>query len=428
MSIVDALNAGGGVNGLLDPGGTAQALQRALEQQVANLRAGVNPSNSPSLGAAGGQAPLDPFQALQQQLYQQINSIPSYSTPIDQLRKQAQSQVNAQYDPQIAQLLGTMRGEKTRSARNQGDAKNMYGSLAKDLASQIPGITNQMHQAQNQAGQRYDQAQQQSQGDYQQQANQQQAILQQLGIQSAQQATQAQSQDDQNYFRTQEGLQKNQALDALQQQGNADTSYQRNISNSSQMAGDNAVQGLRNQLNDYLNTANTQLGSLQSQKASGIESVLQQLINGDQKNAQSEHQNQIDNMLKLFNFQLAAQKASNSSAPAQIFKGTSGPAGAANYLAQTFGGDQSNTAQQILQIINDTMADPNVVAGHHAQTDAHGKPQVDPITGKQISLSNNDQYVEDLLRNKMESSAGGYSTGDINSAINALLAYLGKLR
>jgi hypothetical protein len=430
MSLLDILNGNNVPPGFMgDPVGTAQAIQRAIDQQVANLRAGVTPQNSPSIAQLGGPQNSDPYQQLQQQLFQQINSIPSYITPMSQLQQQAQAQVNSIYDPQIAALIGTMENQKESTKKSQNSAKNMYNSLAQDLASQIPGITSQMRQAQDEATNRYAQAAQQSQQDYSQQASQQQQILNQLGLQSAQQATSAQSAADQNYFKQQNQLSKNQTLDALQQQQNSDVGYQRNISDNSRMAGTNAVEDLQRQLDDFLNQGNVQLGTIQAEKSSQLGNVLQQLISADQRNAQSQRQNQIDNMLKLFNFQLDAQKASSAAnRNNDIFKGTSGPAGAANYLAEALGGDRKNTASQILQLINDTMADPNVVSGHHPELDSQGNPMKDPITGKPITMTNTDQYIEDLLRSKMEQATGGYSTGDINSAINALLAYLGKLR
>jgi len=160
---------------------------------------------------------------------------------------------------------------------------------------------------------------------------------------------------------------------------------------------------------------------------------LQQLVSGDQQNAQSTRQNQIDNLMKMFNFQLDTQKEmdsqqNNAAKNNDLFKGTSGPSGASNYLAQSLGPDRSGTAEQIMKLINDTMADPNVVSGRHPQTDANGNVTTDQITGKPTTMQNTDQYLEDLLRSKMEGNGGGYSSGDINSAINALLAYLGKLR
>lgn len=431
-SIIDALNAQGGVNGLMDPGGTANSLQRLIDQQIQGQRDAAKNQLPPGFGVLKlPQQQMDPLQLLQQQLFSQINSIPSYLTPLEQLRKQAEQQMSAQYDPMIQMLQQNISQTTKRGKQNETDAKNMYGSLAQDLASQIPGITNQMRQAQDEATNRYAQAQQQTQQDYSQQAQQQQQILNNLGLQSAQQAAGAQSASDQNYFQNQEQLSKQQALDALQQQGTADQSYQQNISNSANMAGTNAVADLQRQLEDYLGQANTQLGGLQAQKSSGIEALLQQLQSQNQQNAATQRQNQIDNLMKMFNFQLDTQKEMDKNSQqknSSIFQGTSGPTGAANYLAESMGGNRVNTEQQILKLINDTMADQNVIAGKHPQLDDKGKVVNDPMTGKPVTIQNTDQYLEDLLRNKMESSPGGYSTSDINSAINALLAYLGKLR
>lgn len=413
--------------GPLDLVGEANSVQRALENQIANLRATANPKNSPGMGAA---TPANPLQLLQQQLFQNINSIPSFATPLEQLQKQAHATINAQYDPSINMLMSQMGQAKTKSAKDQQSARDMYGALATDIASQIPDITNQMRQASDTASQRYDQAQQQSNADYQKNQQDQQNVLNQLGLQAAQQQAGAQSQQDQQYFTNQQNLQKQSALDALQQQGNSAVTYQHNLADTSRMAGDNQASALLQQLNDYLGQANNQLTGLQSAKDQGYQALLGQLQSSDAQHAQSTHQAEMDNLMKLYNFQLEAQKAQDAQQKNnQLFKGTNGPTGAANYLAQMMGSDRTGTEQQILQMINDTMADPNVIAGRHAQIDANGKPVVDQATGKPVTMTNTNQYIEDLLRAKMEQTSGTpYSTGDINTAINALLAYLGQQR
>jgi Txe/YoeB family toxin of Txe-Axe toxin-antitoxin module len=428
MSILDAISQF--QNDPFGITGTKNSIQRSLENQIANLRAGANPQNSPSLAAAQSSGMTqNPLELLQQQLFSQINSLPSYRTPLDQLKEQAQSQINAQYDPTIQMLQSNIGSTTKKNHQSQADAKSMYNSLAQDLASQLPAITNQMKQAQDSASKRYSDAASQSQHDYSQQANQQQQILNQLGLQSAQQDASAQNQSDEKYFQNQNNLQKQQSLDALQQQGQSAETYQHNIADTSRLAGTNAAQDLASQLQDYLSQANSQLGGLESEKSSSLSALINQMQAADAQNAQSQRQNQIDNLMKMYNFQLDTQKEmDNQQKNSNLFKGTSGPSGAANYLAQSLGSDRSGTASQILQLINDTMADPNVIAGKHAQLDSSGKGMTDPVTGKPVTIQNTDQYMEDLLRSKMENSYGGYGTGDINSAINALLAYMGKLR
>jgi hypothetical protein len=138
--------------------------------------------------------------------------------------------------------------------------------------------------------------------------------------------------------------------------------------------------------------------------------------------------------MDMANLQLKMQQMQQQAANQnQLFKGTNGPSGAANYLAGIYGGGpgtsggDSASSSAIMNAINDVMSNPNVIAGKYdtGQKDMYGQEKYNNIT---------DAYLIDLLRQRMSGAGQGPLTGtqfsdaDINNAINALLAYQGKLK
>lgn len=399
----------------------AGSLAEAIEKQAAAQKAQAMQSS--------GMGAVDPFAALQQQLYGAANSINVAPTPIDQLKQIAQQQVSAQFDPQIQALMSEMGIHSKRAQRSEGTARKMYGALAQDFMSQLPELTNQFKAEDDATNQRYDQAQSQMNQEYDKQAADQDAVLKRLGVQAASQDASQQSQDDQKYFQSQSNLDQQNALSALQQQQEAQSDYTRNLGNTSKMAGENTAQDIQAQLGDYLSQAEGQKTSLEGQKGAAIAALLSQMQAQDQQRVQSQSQDQFDNMMKLFNFQLSAQKASNSAnggGAGGFGTGTgaagltSGLQGAQNYLTNQYP-DQPILASHLMEQLNNVLTNPDVVKGKFVLDPG------DPSMGKSPKYSDvGQQYMERLLRKQFQGT--NYGTTDINATLAALEAYLGKLR
>jgi hypothetical protein len=412
-------------NGLLTAGPSPTSLAEAIERQAAGQDAQVQ-QNPTGTGT-------DPFTALQNQLFNAANSISVAATPLEQLRKLAEQQVAAQYDPQISAVSNEIKTHVKRGKRSEQTARDMYGSLAKDYLAQLPDITAQYKAQDDEANQRYDQAQQQMQNEYQQNAQQQDAVLKQLGVQAAAPDASQQSKDDQAYFQNQSNLDQQNALNALAQQQMAETDYARNLGNSSRMAGENTAQSIDQQLSDYLDQAGGQLDSLTAGKSQAIAALLQQLQMQDQQRVQQQGQQQFDNMMKLYNFQLQAQ---NDAAKANHLQGsgfggsgggglsglTTGLPGASNYLASQFP-NQPIHANQLMDLIQNVLSDKTVKQGKFILQPG------DPSLGKDPKYSDvGQQYMEGLLRKELMNSPYANNPLDINAALAALEAYLGKVR
>lgn len=402
-----------------------EARQQELNRQYKRLldegHTGVG-----ALGTSPVGAPL----SIADQLQRQLSGIQPHTTPLEELQKQASAQVNAQFDPQINQLLRDMGSTKNRATKNEGQVKDMYNSLSQDFTNQLPDIQQQMQSQQNAVASQYSDAKNNLQQQYDQQKNDQQNVLQQLGIQAAAPDSMNQAATDQSYFQQQNQLSQNQALDQLTTQGNADQNYTRDIANSSRLEGTNAANDIASQLESYLQNAQGQVSDLKGAKSSSLAALVQQLQQQDSQNAQSQYNNQFDQMMQLNNFQrgltndqnqnqmdqynllLKQMQMQQQNQPQSPFKGTSGMTGMSNYLSQQYP-DNPNEASALSSLVASVLSNADVQMGKRQDG-----MNTAPIT---------NEYLIQLLRNNAEKQ-GVTNPMDINNAIDALLAYKGQLR
>jgi hypothetical protein len=414
-----------GLTGGLAPSGPAASLSEAIEQQAANQQRQAEQKaleNNPALA--------NPFMALQDQLYGAVNSINVAPTPLDELRRMAEQQAGAQFDPVIAALKNEMGVHSERANRSAKTAREMYGALAKDYLSQLPEMTQQFAAEDQQTNQRYDQAQQQMGADYQKNASQQDALLKQLGIQAASPDASQQSRDDQAYFQNQMESDQQSALSALNEQQAAQQNYQQNLGSNAKMAGANLSSDIGQELSDYLGGAESQMTQLRGQRGSTVAALLAQLQQQDSERVAQQRQQEFDNQMKLFNFQLDTTNSAMKNAPGAVSGTgfgadgtlTTGLAGANNYLASQYP-DQPILASNLMEQLNNVLQNKDVVNGKFVLDP--GNPEM----GQSPKYSDvGQEYMMDLLKREFEQEGDRYGTGDINSTMNALLAYLGKLR
>lgn len=412
---------GNGQQWKITPSSDASSLAEMIERQAVDQKAQAN-------AMPGGGAP-NPVQGLMDQFTSQYNSINVPSTPFEELQRLASSQVNAQFDPMMQMLQQQMDSTTKKGKANQGEARDMYGALSRDFLSQIPEMTQQFAAQDQETNSRYDNAQAELEKMYGQQANQQQAILQQLGITAAAPDASQQARDDQSYFQGQMELEQQSAMDQLNSQQGAAQNYQQNLGDTTRIAGENAAQDIGRMLQEYLGQANTQMGGLQSQKSTALGSLLSQMQAQDADRVAKEEQQQFDNLLAMSRFQMdaAGQMADSENNVAGLFGDvTTGLQGAQTFLAEKYPG-QDLLASNLMQQINDVLANEDVV---------RGKFQLDPGTkdgrkGPTYSDVGQEKML-DLLRAEFErenaQQPGRYGTADINTTLNAMLAYLGKLR
>lgn len=401
--------------------------QAAAQSKMATMNSQAESHMSPALWDGGTSSnPLD-------QLMQQIQSINVKSTPLEQLMKQATGAAGSQFDPLIAELQGQMESTKQRGANNQNQARSMYNDLATDIAGQLPQITQQMQQASQETENRYNQTQQELKGQYDQQAQSQAELLKQLGIQAAAPDASQQAMEDQSYFQQQSQNDENSAMQLLSQMKNSDISYNQQSADNSRLAGNNVAQDIGSQLESYLQSAGSKLGGLKAGRESAVQGMLAQLQQQDGQRMQQQEQTQYSRLMDMFNLQLKMQEMQQKNAPKPadpLFKGTNGPSGASNYLSEVYGSNDSFSSKAIMDALNDVMGTPEAVAGQYQSKefkDSLGQPKMMDVT---------PEYMTDLLRSRMQNgdsenplgSQTSFDNADINNAINALMAYMGRLK
>lgn len=409
---------------MLNPNRRASSMAEIIEKQAAAQKRQAE-ERALSNGAAFG----NPFQMLQDQLFGAVNNINIAPTPLEQLRKMAEQQVAAQFDPMISALDQEMGTRTNRANRSQKSAREMYGSLSKDYLAQLPEMTQQFAAEDAETNQRYDQAQQQMGAEYQKNAGQQDALLKQLGIQAAAPDASQQMQEDQSYFQNQAELDQQSAISALDQQQNAQRDYQQNLGSNARMAGENLASDIGQQLEDYLGQASSQMTQLRGQRGGALAALLSQLQQQDSERVSNQRQQEFDNMMKLFNFQLQSTNSMMDNMPQQGQTGfgaegtlTTGTPGARNYLASVYP-DQPIMAGNLNDLLTNVLQDKNVVNGKFVLDPG------DPAMGKSPKYSDvGQEYMMDLLRKQFDREGDRYGKNDINATMDALLAYLGKLR
>lgn len=411
--------------------GSGTSLADALRAQADNQAKQAERKKNRSRGGGGNAAP-NPLD----QLMEQIQSINVEATPIELLMQQARGSAGAQYNPLIKELEAQMGATKRRAKGNKKEAKAMYSALAGDIDSETPQIVAEQKAAQNEAKNRYREAQQEIGGQYDRQAREQAQVLKQLGIQAAAPEASQQQVEDEAYFKNQIASDKNADLDMLKEMYQADRAYNRETADTTRLAGVNAAGDIQAQLEDYLQTAGGKLAGYRAGKSSAIEAMMAQLQQEDAERVTEAEENEYDRLMDMFNLQLKMQEAARKAQMAAsdaggLFKGTNGPSGMSNYLGEMYPNDRFSR-NSISDAINDVMAHPDVIAGRvPAGEDAYGKQQSNAMT---------DEYMIDLLRRRMNEgdlkdstkpnalSGTDFSNSDVNNAINALLAYLGKLK
>ena len=373
--------------------------------------------------------PVDPYQQLQQQLMEQLNAIQVQQTPIEKLRAAAEAAASREYDPQISGLEAEIKNTQGRAQTGQTQSRDMYNALAQDLANQLPNITQQYKQAEDATAQRYDQAMQQMQGGFQQQQNQQQDILNRLGIQAAMgDPSMQRANQDQQYFQNQFNLSKQQNLDALNQMQNTDTGYNQKMQGNTRLAGENRAQDIGRDLESYMTGANAKMGSLRAGKASAIEQLIAQLEQQDAARVSQSQQNAFQQAMAMNNFGLDMLKTKNQSTQADNdlmlklmelqqkqnsgFGNIGGIDSATNYLARVNPQDQAKS-QQLMDIFNKLLMSPDIVSGKQVITD--------PGTGQKTNSPITNEYAMNRLREMaLQNKLGG---NDINTLMNMYQLY-----
>jgi hypothetical protein len=222
---------------------------------------------------------------------------------ISALTALANQEASLKYDPLISQLqgnLGTAKANEATASKNIGD---LYGSLGKGLAAQIPGITQQFAAQQSQANNQYNTLQQQIQQNYQGAQNAQQAELEKLGIQAALPQSTQQLTRDQAYQGSQAANNGKAVGDAINQMGQGQQDFFQRAAAIAPMTGANTQSDLAQKLLQLQNQTGQQIAGYKGQQGAEAQMLLMQMEQQAAQQGQTQQSNLINQTKALAELQ-----------------------------------------------------------------------------------------------------------------------------
>lgn len=283
--------------------------------------------------AASSSTPDNPGMDIMSNLYAQLAGMGSGPSTAD-LTSQANQQASLKYDPLIQQLQQNLGSAKTNEANASTQVGGLYNSLGKALAAQMPVITNQFNQQEDQSRQNYATLQNQIQSNYQNAQNAQAAELQKLGIQAALPQSTQQMQSDQQYLTNQAGTNGQALNDAMRLEGQGQADFMQRASAIAPTEGANIQSSMAQQLLQLENNINQQIAGYKGQEGSAASSILAQLQNQAAGSQNKQQTDLIDQTMKMAELEKLTNPGIFGVAPkapsAAKYKGTSG---VSNYFA-----------------------------------------------------------------------------------------------
>jgi len=260
----------------------------------------TNPAQQTAMTDAMGGANLPSigdqfFQQALAALNSQVGGGPSNSD----LQNQANQQAGLKYDPLIQQLQQNLGSAKKNEADASGKIGDLYNSLGRALAAQMPVITNQFKNAEDQSQRDYSTLTSQINSNYQNAQAAQADELQKLGIQAALGQSTEKLGRDQQYLSGQASANGQALNDAMRLMGQGQSDFAQRASMIAPTQGANMQASLATQLQNLENQINQEIAGYQSQKGAAAADLFSQLQSAASKNAASQQQQNFDNVIKM---------------------------------------------------------------------------------------------------------------------------------
>jgi len=275
----------------------------------------------------GPSSPDNPGQDIMNGLYSQLAALGA-GPSVGDLTKQANQQASLKYDPLIQQLQQNLGMAKTNEAQASTQIGGLYNSLGKALAAQMPVITNQFNQQEDQSRQNYATLQNQIQSNYQNAQAAQEAELQKLGIQAALPQSTQQMQSDEQYLKNQAGTNGQALNDAMRLEGQGQADFMQRASAIAPTQGANLQASLAQQLLQLENSINQQIAGYRGQEGAAAQSILAQLQNQASGSLNKQQSDLIDQTMKMAELEKLTNPGIFGTAPkapsATKYKGISG--------------------------------------------------------------------------------------------------------
>src|SRR5690242_4072848 len=210
--------------------------------------------------------------------------LPQFQAPQFQIRDftdQANQQAASAYGPQYAAIDAAKQTQQGQYQRSDKIVAGLYQNLVDSLAKRAVETKDQYQQAGEQQKAATSDLQKEIADTYNSSAQQQAALMGQLGIQEAAPAVLKQGTGDSNFQQGQAALQGNAQGNAIAQQGQGQQDYARNVQNAEETQGTVAREGLLHDLSTVLAQYDQQrLGIAGDQSRTALD-LAQNLSNQD---------------------------------------------------------------------------------------------------------------------------------------------------
>lgn len=315
--------------------GNALAKQRQMERDSF----GIAPANQNELNQQQPPGP-NPIQAILAQLQKlmsgggvqmpkfQPTSMPTFDP--NKYKSLAESQVNAQFNPIIQQIMAQQGQTQQRAKTNQAAVGSLYTGAANQITADSAVSQKGFDQSQAQSKQLYTDERNRIAAGYAADAAAQRAQAKKLGTDMLGMGTESAiaQQNADKQFSDQMGSQQMQSSqNAFEQQQQAAGQYDKSIAQATRAEGIQGQQDIMGQLEQYMSQSNSDLANTRSQAAGSVTDLMQKLAdasyNRDAQNTQFQYQQQRDyigdsqNAQKLQQDALMAQLQAASSNQSQ---------------------------------------------------------------------------------------------------------------
>lgn len=274
---------------------------------------------------------------------------PSVKTP-DQIKKEALGAIGPQYDPQIKTIQQLMADSRKDSGLNAKEIKALYADLAGNYDQDADFAQKEIAKARSDEQKALGGLQGRADSQYDSQTADQIAEFKKLGIEDAlPSATQGQI-DDRSFLKGLNDTESSAQQRFLSDMGLSESNYYRRGAGIAQQRGNESVESLLGNLDQYLKQQGGELTALQGQKSGALSqlvSQMQQTNNTAYGNWDSDRWNRMAQMLGILNSndkqsfdqQLALLKLQGGGGK----DATKGIEGAYGVLNKLLGNDSTNT-------------------------------------------------------------------------------------
>lgn len=312
-------------------------------------RYGFNQPAAPEVTPVATPDPLQDIYDLYKQLLLNMGSGNVTMQSPEALRALAEKQINLQFDPQINALKQEMAERKKRYAANKKELLELWNDLSLSYGDESGLSSSYYDSAISDQSDRASNFEQMMRDNYDESLDYMGNEFDKLGIQDTSAYTDplmSSGLEEANrlYQNSNDGFEQ-----YLNTNASAEGDYLSGMADSARMHGAEGAQDLLEELTYYLDSANSNLTNLRSQRGTSLELLIAQMAQQQQEAQAKAQQQMFDNLLNAGKFRLDLQGMSNNLNQAQTSNSPTYNSGLLGANQQFTGNPNANNLSGILQ-------------------------------------------------------------------------------